>query len=82
MVDEINDGVDELENALDDAIEAAEQLTPAILDAGAVLAYLQAEPGGEVIRQLIEDSNRPLYIHALNAAEVYYNFARTGTPGI
>jgi predicted nucleic acid-binding protein len=78
----VADETNEVEGALDDIVEDAEQLTPAILDAGAVLAYLQAEPGGEVIRQLIEGSDRPLYIHALNATEVYYHFARTDTPGI
>ncbi len=54
----------------------ADASLPAIFDAGALVAYLDSEPGGDAVRQLIEESNRPLYAHAMNLVEVFYHYAR------
>lgn len=47
----------------------------AVLDASAAVAYLTGEPGGSVVRQLVEDG-RALAMHAINAVEVFYDFQR------
>ncbi len=48
-----------------------------MLDASAVLAYLNNEEGADKIEAYILDSQQPCVIHALNAFEVYYLTART-----
>ena len=47
-----------------------------MFDAGALVAYLDNEAGGEVVKQIIEDGDRPLYAHAMNLIEVFYHYAR------
>ncbi|WP_232326082.1 hypothetical protein [Spirosoma montaniterrae] len=49
------------------------------MDANAILAFLGSEPGVANIRALFrsaENGNCSLYIHAVNAYEVYYQFYR------
>lgn len=46
------------------------------LDASAVLALLQNEPGHETVREVIARS----WIHSVNAAEVISKLARSGAP--
>ncbi len=50
--------------------------TICILDAGPMIAYLQAEPGAEVVLDLLADPNTYCYAHAVNMAEVYYHMLR------
>lgn len=47
-----------------------------VLDSFALLAYFQAEPGGEMVRSLIEavkDEQAALYMSLINVGELYYN---------
>jgi ribonuclease VapC len=46
------------------------------LDASAVLALLQNEPGHENVRQVLNNA----WIHSVNAAEVIGKLVRSGTP--
>ena len=47
-----------------------------VLDASAVIAVLQGERGNDVIINLLSQSRSPLYIHALNLCEVFYDFLK------
>jgi predicted nucleic acid-binding protein len=47
-----------------------------VLDACAAIAYLRREPGWEMIAARIEDPAAVCLIHAVNACEVLYGFAR------
>jgi len=51
------------------------------LDACAVIAYLRAEPGAEILKALIEQPTTLLAMHVCNLGEVYYDFFRdSGLP--
>lgn len=47
-----------------------------VLDACALLAYLQAEPGGEIIQATLTGGTDVCYAHAVNLCEVYYHAIR------
>jgi PIN domain nuclease of toxin-antitoxin system len=47
-----------------------------VLDASAMVAYLGAEPGGLVVRALLNDPTTVCYAHTINLCEVYYNAIR------
>lgn len=47
---------------------------PFILDACALIAFLNAEDGGEKVRDLIEDEDNRIYVHMVNLCEVYYGY--------
>lgn len=47
-----------------------------VLDASAMLAYLRSEPGGDMVRDFLEDADVPIYSHTLNLCEVFYDFVR------
>lgn len=47
-----------------------------VFDSSAMLAYLKAEKGGEVVRALLEDAEATKYAHAVNLCEVCYDFLR------
>jgi len=50
-----------------------------VLDASALIAYLDGEPGGERVRALIaqaETGEVELQLHALQVGEIYYIFYR------
>lgn len=47
------------------------------LDANALIALLQGEPGGELVQELVDDPANIAYVHAANLCEVYYDFHRT-----
>jgi predicted nucleic acid-binding protein len=50
-----------------------------VLDAWAVIAYLEDEPSAEQITDLIASANEegiPVYMTVINAGEVWYNIAR------
>ena len=46
------------------------------LDACAMIAYLRAEPGSEVVAALLSDTSAVCYAHTINLIEVYYDFVR------
>jgi uncharacterized protein len=43
-----------------------------ILDACAMIAYLQGEPGSDVVDTLLQDQTSICYAHSINLCEVYY----------
>ncbi len=50
-----------------------------VLDAWAIMAYLEAEPAGKQVKQIIseaQDQLMSLLISTVNAGEVWYNVAR------
>jgi PIN domain nuclease of toxin-antitoxin system len=47
-----------------------------ILDACALIAYLQGELGGHVIEALLKDDTSACFAHAINLCEVYYHVLR------
>lgn len=47
-----------------------------VLDACAMIAYLNGEAGAEVVDQLIGDPRHDCHAHAINLCEVYYDFIR------
>jgi ribonuclease VapC len=53
-----------------------------VLDAYAMMAFLEGEPGAETVRNLFVQSVRGemhLVVTAVNLGEVYYNIARTNS---
>ena len=46
------------------------------LDAGPMVAYIQHEPGEDVVAGLLEDAETICYAHAINILEVHYHFLR------
>lgn len=49
-----------------------------ILDACALIALLENEPGAEVVEDLLQDPANRCVIHAINACEIYYDLYRRG----
>jgi PIN domain nuclease of toxin-antitoxin system len=47
-----------------------------ILDASAMVAYANAEPGGTVVQTLLADPTATCYAHTVNLVEVYYHLVR------
>ena len=47
-----------------------------VLDANAVIAYLNDETGGDVVDAILLDESNLCYMHSINACEVYYDFVR------
>lgn len=47
-----------------------------VFDSGALLAVLGNEPGAQVVLGLLNDPNNELFMHALNAVEVFYQVSR------
>lgn len=47
-----------------------------VLDACAMIAYLQGEPGGSVVDGLLRNPAHRCHAHAINLCEVYYDFIR------
>lgn len=54
--------------------ESPASLGPAVLDASAVLAWLRAEPGAEVVESYLEAA----VISAVNLSEIYQKLAQRG----
>lgn len=46
------------------------------MDANALIAYLNGEPGGEVVDEILTDPDNTCVAHAINICEVYYDFFR------
>jgi uncharacterized protein with PIN domain len=49
-----------------------------ILDACALIAFLQEEPGAEVVEDLLEEPGSRCIVHAINAIEVQYDLLLRG----
>lgn len=49
-----------------------------VLDACAMIAYLNGEPGGDVVEAALIDPAHQCFAHAINLCEVFYHFYRTG----
>jgi predicted nucleic acid-binding protein len=47
-----------------------------VLDACAMIAYLNGEVGGDVVDRILQDSGNSCYAHSLNLCEVYYDALR------
>lgn len=47
-----------------------------VLDANALIAYLEDEPGAELVDDLLNNSENTCYVHAINLCEVYYGTRR------
>lgn len=47
-----------------------------VLDACAMLAYLNGETGAESVEALLADPDEPCFAHSVNLCEVYYDFLR------
>src|SRR5438067_1302622 len=47
-----------------------------VLDACAMIAFLRAEPGADVVRDILQDPVADCFAHAINLCEVYYDFIR------
>lgn len=47
-----------------------------VLDACAMLAYLNGEAGSEVVESILGDPAHSCFAHAVNLCEVYYDFLR------
>ena len=47
-----------------------------VLDSSAMVAYFNAEPGGDLVRDLLHDDERDIaiYAHAINLCEVFYGY--------
>ncbi len=45
-----------------------------ILDACSLIAFVNAEKGGDKIKTLLEDADNEIYMHMINLGEVYYGF--------
>jgi PIN domain nuclease of toxin-antitoxin system len=50
-----------------------------VLDACAMVAYLENEPGGTIVGSLLADRANTCYAHSLNLCEVYYLAIRRST---
>jgi uncharacterized protein len=49
-----------------------------VLDASALMAFLDNEPGAEVVEGLLLDPGNTCFAHAVNLCETYYVFHRKG----
>ncbi|HEX3557388.1 MAG TPA: type II toxin-antitoxin system VapC family toxin [Thermoanaerobaculia bacterium] len=47
-----------------------------VLDSCAVIAFLQREPGAEVLAEILKNPRNRCLIHTLNVCEVYYDIYR------
>ena len=50
-----------------------------VLDASAIVAYLNGEQGGNVVATLLLDPNVTCYAHSFNLCEVYYDAVRSAS---
>lgn len=48
------------------------------LDASAIIALLDAEPGAEVVEDVLTEPGSVCYAHIFNLAEIYYIYFRRG----
>jgi predicted nucleic acid-binding protein len=49
-----------------------------IFDSCALIAFLENEPGADLVRELLQEPANRRLLHAVNACEVYYDVYRRG----
>lgn len=49
-----------------------------VLDACAMIAYLNSEPGAQIVEAALIDPAHRVYAHSVNLCEVFYQFLRAG----
>lgn len=49
-----------------------------VLDAGPMIAFLDDEPGAEVVEQVLTEPGSTYYAHIFNLTEIYYIYFRGG----
>jgi PIN domain nuclease of toxin-antitoxin system len=49
-----------------------------VLDAGPMIAFLDDEPGAEVVEQVLTEPGSTCYAHIFNLTEIYYIYFRRG----
>jgi len=49
-----------------------------VLDASAMTALLDREPGWEIMQRMLSDAANPCIAHAVNLCEVFYGYHRAG----
>jgi len=54
----------------------AEEITQYVVDACALIAFLQDEKGGDKIRELFNAPENAFFMHSINLTEVYYDAVR------
>ncbi len=62
----------------------ARKMTAIVLDTWSVIAYLEGEPAGERVAEMIADAHendRPLWMTVVNVGEVWYLIARATSEG-
>lgn len=47
-----------------------------VLDASAMIAFLQGEPGADVVEDVLMDAGKQKFAHVINLCEMYYHFLR------
>lgn len=47
-----------------------------VLDACAMIAYLNGEPGASIVDRMLKDTQRECFAHSINLCEVYYDALR------
>ena len=50
--------------------------TYSVMDACALIAFLQGEPGSDVVEGVLLDPAKQKAVHAINLCEMYYHFLR------
>jgi len=51
----------------------AEKITKYVIDACALIAFLQNEGGGDILRELFKMPENEFFMHSVNLTEVYYD---------
>jgi len=51
----------------------AEKVTKYVIDACALIAFFQNEPGGDKLRELFKLPENEFFMHSVNLTEVYYD---------
>ena len=49
-----------------------------VLDAGPMIAFLDDEPGAEIVEQVLTEPGSTCYAHIFNLTEIYYVYFRRG----
>ena len=50
-----------------------------VVDSSPIIALIDAETGGDHIQELIDEADVPIYVHAINMAEVFYHVLAAST---
>jgi len=50
-----------------------------VFDACSLIAFLEGEPGADVVEELLQKADHRRWIHAINVCEIYYDLVRRGS---